>query len=448
MGIFHAYDIRGFYEKEITIQTAVAVAIGYVKAFSPKKMCICYDARIGSEELANALVDTFLDLGVDVYFAGLTTTPMLYFAVNKYSCDGGIVVTASHNPKEYTGFKLCKEKALPIGKGSGLELIESFVVGSDEKSINQYMQSKLTQVSKGKLYEISLVSDYVSFLAPYLNVESLKVAFDCSNGSVCVVIKEVLENTQLDALLLNDSVDGTFPSHEPNPMKKESIEELSDVVREHECDLGIIYDGDADRLAAVDERGNRVRPDIIAILIAKLFLEQNPKDVILYDLRSSKTVAEIVHSYGATSHKTRVGHSFIKADMRKYDAVFASELSGHYYYRDFFYCDNAIITTFLLLKAISESGRKLSELVSELSFYEKIEETNFKVVDVASVLNKIKVQYRVLEELDGVTIGEENWWANIRASNTEPLIRLNLEAQTPELLTEKFTELQKVILNK
>jgi phosphomannomutase len=449
MGIYHAYDIRGLYESEITINTAVEVAIGFTKTFNPKSIFICHDVRHGSEELANALVDAFLDAGVHVYFAGLTTTPMLYYGVNKYNCDGGIVVTASHNPKEYIGFKICREKALPVGMGSGLEKIQEVATSLTENSINEFFEEcKSKNIQKGKLTNISLTSEYIKFLAPYFDVQPIKIAFDCSSGSASVIIKEVLENTQIDPILINDYPDGDFPAHEPNPMKAESIEELSDVVKEHECDFGIIYDGDADRLAAVDENGRRVKPDIIAILISKFFLEQtedNKNQTILYDLRTTKALAQIIHSHGAISHKTRVGHSFIKADMRKYDAIFASELSGHYYYKNFFYCDNAIITTFLLIKAVQNSGMKLSQLVEQYTYFEKSEETNFKVKKTQPILEKIKTTYPVLDEIDGITIGNENWWANIRSSNTEPLLRVNIEADTQELLELKFDELKKII---
>ncbi len=438
MGIFHAYDIRGIYETEVTIKTAVQLAYAYTKVFKPELMLIGHDPRLGSEKLANALADAFRDAGVSVIFSGLITTPMLYFGINEYNCSGGIMVTASHNPKEYAGFKICRENAIPVGMGSGLERIQEAFTDFEPTEI------KAAEVTTKLIHD-----DYLDFILPFFpTTVNANFVIDCSNGSAGPIVKDVLINLDAQMTILNEQPDGNFPNHEPNPMLETARAQLVEAVKAQKADFGVIFDGDADRLLVIDENGEVIRPDILFLIIAKYLLEENPKTKLVYDLRSTKAIAEIAHQYRTSAYKTSVGHTNIKKEMRNNDADFGGELSGHYYYKDFYYCDNAILTLAYILHITTDSGIPISELAKESTYYAKSDELNFTVTDAKKTLQNISDTFERVEKIDGITIIEDTWWANVRASNTEPLVRLNVEADTPQILAEKIAELRKLITAK
>lgn len=434
--IFKAYDIRGVYPEEINEDTVYNIGRAVVEYLKPQKIVIGRDIRNSSDSLRNSLVKAITEAGVEVVDIGIATTPMIYYASGKLEVDAGIIITASHNPAEYNGMKLCLKKAVPIGEGSGMEEIKDLAIKG------QFSESD----SRGEVIEDQkLKEDYKKYLAGFYKkgLGKKKIVIDFANA-MAIEEKDVLEKfyNDLELEYLYDNFDGSFSNHEANPLKVETLEDLQKKVLETQADFGIAYDGDADRVGFVDEKGEVVPMDYVTALISEEILKKNPGELILIDLRSSNAVREVIEEAGGKVQHCRVGHSLIKAQMRRDGAVFAGELSGHYFFEENFKAEMTVLAVIMILNLLNETGKTMSELTANLKRYYHSGEINSDVQDPQKVFRKLKEKYSdgELNELDGVRIDFEDWWFNVRASNTEPKIRLNLEAKTKELMEKKRDE--------
>jgi phosphomannomutase len=439
--IFKAYDIRGVYPEEINEDTVYNIGRALVKYLKPKKIVIGRDIRKSSDALREALIKGIIEGGVDVVDIGIATTPMIYYASGKLEVDAGVIITASHNPAEYNGLKLCLKNAVPIGEGSGMEEIENLAIEGDFPE----------NFSKGQLIEDNqLKEDYKKYLTSFYKkgLGKKKIVVDFANA-MGIEEKDVLErfSEDLEFTYLYDNFDGNFPNHEANPLKTETLEDLQKKVLEVRADFGIAYDGDADRVGFVDEKGEVVPMDYITALISKEILKKHPGGLVLIDLRSSNAVQEVIQEAGGKVEHCRVGHSLIKAQMRRDEAIFAGELSGHYFFEENFKAEMTVLAVIMILNLLNETGKTMSELTADLKRYYHSGEINSEVKDPQKVFSELKNKYNdgKLNELDGVRIDFDDWWFNVRASNTEPKIRLNLEAKSQDLMEEKVKEVLDII---
>ncbi|HZT84362.1 MAG TPA: phosphomannomutase/phosphoglucomutase [Gaiellaceae bacterium] len=439
--IFKAYDVRGIYPEQIDEEGAYAIGRAYVQQFEPKRLAVGRDMRLSSPQMANAVQRGAADEGAEVLDLGLVGTEMVYFAVGALGLDGGIAVTASHNPKEYTGLKIVRRGALPVGGESGLldvrdrALEVGDVLGTGAERIEPY----------------DIWPQYVDRVMSFVDVSALrplKVVIDAANGMAGAMLPPVLERLPVEAVRCHFEPDGSFPNHEPNPLLPENREFIVRKTLEEGADLGVAFDGDADRCFFVDDKGEFVPGDFVTALFAESVLEKEPGARIIYDVRASRAVPDTIERAGGSALVNRVGHAFIKARMRKDDAAFAGEVSGHYYFRDFSQADSGVVPFLLMLELISKKGRKLSEVLAPLrSRYFITGELNTPVPDVALKLQELKERYADgrISHLDGISVDFEDWHFNVRPSNTEPLLRLNLEATSEELMERKRDEVLAVI---
>ncbi len=438
--IFKAYDIRGIYPDEVNEDTFFTIARAIADYFKPKKIVLGKDIRFSSDTLEKALVDGFLDQGVLVEKIGLSTTPMLYFASSKLDVDLGIMVTASHNPAEYNGLKICLKNAVPVGAGSGMEEIKNLSLK------NEFSSKEKGDATENKNFR----NIYLDFIKQFYKPgQKRKIVIDFANA-MGIIDREIFESFEdVEAVYLYDNFDGKFPNHEANPLKTETLKDLQNKVKIEQANFGVAYDGDADRVGFVDEKGEVVPMDFITALLAKEVLEKYPGSKILIDLRSSNAVREFIEEAGGEVSLCRVGHSLIKKQMREENAVFAGELSGHYYFKENSNAELSSLAIIYILNLLNKSGKKLSELIKPLQKYYHSGEINSRVNDTQKIFKKIKEKYSdgKISELDGVRIDYSDWWFNLRASNTEPLIRLNLEAKTKELMEEKKQEILNFLQN-
>lgn len=434
LNIFKAYDIRGIYPDELNKEVAYKLgrAIG---RFFREDIVVAQDVRLSSPILFRALAQGINDEGFNVIDIGICSTPMLYFGVNHLNAKAGVMITASHNPKNYNGFKLTREKAIPISFDTGIKKIrEHFLKGFSGKG-------------NGKIIKKDIFRAYIDHILSFAkDIKKLKLVVDASNGVAGKEVNEVFKHLDSKLIPLYFEPDGNFPNHEPNPLIKENVKSLQQEVIKNRADLGVVFDGDADRVIFISNKGEIIQPDFITCLIAKHILKQN-KAPILYDLRSSWIVKETIEANGGKAIMVRVGHAFIKNEMRKYDASFGGELSGHYYFKENFYADSGIIALIIMMNLISEENKSISELIEPLKRYYKSEEINFKVNNKEAKIKELAKIYANgnISYLDGIRVEFEDWWFNVRPSNTEPLLRLNLEAKTKELLEIKLKELMKII---
>ena len=450
VSIFKAYDIRGVYPDQLDEEAAWK--IGYAAArFLPsllrgyqrgqpnaRSLCVGRDMRTHSQTLADALIDGITSAGIDVIDIGLIDTPQMYFAVNHFGTCGGIAVTASHNPAKYNGFKVSGLEARPVGRDTGLKDIEHIAVSL------LHTKGKAT----GSVRRQDLTAQYRQYVLKFLkpNIRELKIAIDASNGMAGKMVPAIFEDVPIQIAAINFRHDGRF-RHEPNPLVEKNLSQVKSAVKRRKCDFGVCFDGDADRLMLVDEKGQTVGCDLMTALMARYFLSEEPGSTIVYDLRSSRVVAEEIIKYGGTPRRERVGHAFMKKALRDSHGIFGGELSGHFYYRDNYYADSGMITLVHLVNIASETNRPLSELIKPLRRYYASGELNFEVEDKQAVMEELAKSYSdaQIDWLDGVTVSYKQWWFNCRPSNTEPLLRLNLEAKTKEMLKEKLAELKKIL---
>ena len=431
-GIFKAYDIRGVYGRDLTDPLAEQIGRAYVTLTGAKTVVVGRDCRPHSPALFAALTRGITRQGADVIDIGVCSTPMSYYANGSLGADGSVIITASHNTAEWNGFKLCRANAVPISGATGIADIERIV--QDEAFAP-------SPVQPGTIRQHDILSAYRKHVAGFKRTSRrLPVAVDMANGM------GIWEAKTLDGLIdmhpLFDTPDGTFPNHEANPLKTETLADLQALVRSGQYAFGVCFDGDADRTGFVDETGEIVPMDLITALIAQDILATR-KGVIFYDLRSSRVVPEVIEAAGGTPRMSRVGHAFIKQQMREHDALFAGELSGHYYFRDNYTAESSAMAVLSIANILGQSDRPLSAWIKPLRKYAQSGEINSHVSrDPRAILDAIREHYRNgrLTELDGVSIAFDDWWFNVRCSNTEPLVRLNLEARTPDLMAAKRDE--------
>ena len=433
MSIFKAYDIRGLVPEQLDAELAYAIGRATARHYEADELAVGRDARTHSPDLCEALIDGIRDEGVDVVDLGLVSTPMLYFAVDHLGTDGGIMVTASHNPGQYNGFKLCRENAIPVGEDSGLKEIEALLS----------QRAKALPVSpRGGMRVEAMVDAYVEHvLSVGAGRPELNVAIDCGNGMAGRALESVLERLPIEGERLYFEPDGTFPNHEADPLKVENLKDLIAAVQRTGADFGVAFDGDGDRAVFVDEKGEPISSDLITAVLACYQLKRVPGGRVLYDLRSSRAVAEEIEAAGGTAEMCRVGHSFVKAQMRETGAVFAGELSGHFYFRfsKTLVADDGTAAFIALLDVLADRKQPLSEIVAPLRRYFPSGEINSRVADIDKVLAAIEAEHSAgeISKLDGLLVRYPEWWFNLRPSNTEPVLRLNLEADTPERMASE-----------
>ena len=438
--VFKAYDVRGIVPDELDADGAYRIARAYVDAFEPRKIAVGHDMRVSSLELHAAAIRGVLDAGCDVDDIGLCGTEMLYYAVGEHGYEGGFTVTASHNPKQYNGMKMVRRGALPVGSESGLDKIKEIALKGEFRE----------PAKRGEQAQRDVLSGFAERCLSLVDVNAIKpmtVVMDAANGMAGLMIAPILERLPIKADRCHFEPDGTFPHYEPNPLLPENREFIISEVKRQNAELGIAWDGDADRCFFVDDTGQFVDGDFITALMAESMLKKYPGATILYDIRASRAVPDIVARYGGRSVASRVGHAFIKHRLRQENAVYAGEVSGHYYFKDFYGVDTGVVPALVMLELISKSGKKLSELLAPLrERYHLSGEINTTVSDVPLKLQELKERYGPkgeggeLGHLDGLSVDFPEWHFNVRPSNTEPLLRLNLEAYTDEEMQRRRDE--------
>jgi phosphomannomutase len=445
--IFKAYDIRGVYKEQLDEEDAWKIGYGtaqflrsHLRGFergqtNAHAVCLGRDMRTHSKSLAEALAEGITATDANVIDIGMIDTPQMYFAINHLGTCGGVQITASHNPEKYNGFKISGMEARPIGVDTGLKDIQHIATALRHTK----------GICSGKVEQRDLIKDYKEHVLRFLNPKTrpLKIVIDASNGMAGKVVPAIFGELPIEIIKLNFEHKGTF-KHEPNPLVEENLAELKAEVAANNADIGICFDGDADRMMMVDEKGETISCDLITALMVPYFLKQEPGSTIIYDLRSSWVVREEVLKYGGTPRRERVGHAFMKKTLRDTHAVFGGELSGHFYYRDNFYADSAAITLVHVLNILSETELPISELIKPLRRYYASGEINFKVEDKQEAMQGLarKFDEGDYDDLDGVTVQFKDWWFNCRPSNTEPLLRLNVEAKEKEVLEERLKEIE------
>jgi phosphomannomutase len=445
-GIFKAYDIRGVYPDQINEEDAWKIGCatarflrsllrGYERGqANTQSLCVGRDMRTHSEAIAKALIEGMNATGANVIDIGMIDTPQMYFAVNHLGTCGGVQVTASHNPAKYNGFKISGLGAKPISGDTGLKDIEHIAKAlphTEGESTSSVVCRDLTAEYKKHV---------LKFLKP--NTKKMRVAIDASNGMAGKMVPALFGELPIEIIDLNFEHTGKF-RHDPDPLVEKNLVQVKAAVKKEECDFGLCFDGDADRLMMVDEKGDTIGCDLMTALMVPYFLEKEPKSTVVYDVRSSRVVVEEIIKNGGTPRRERVGHTLVKKAMRDSHAVFGGELSGHFYYRDNYYADSAMITLVHVMNIVSKTDVPISELIKPMRRYYSSGEINFEVEDKQTKMNEFARRYSdgQIDYLDGITIEYEDWWLNCRPSNTEPLLRLNVEARSKEMLDDKLSEI-------
>lgn len=444
MGAFHAYDIRGVYNKDFDKHDAYKIGYFLVGLLKTNRVLVGRDVRVSSDEIFSYLTKGITDAGADVYDIGLATTPMVYYSTAKYDFNASVQITASHNSKEYNGMKVSREKALPVGYDTGLKEIE--------QKINSGAQIVVAE-KKGSIKELNVRNEYVKFLKGYVgNYSNLTIGIDCSNGMAALLIKELLGDVPE---YIYDELDGTFPNHEANPLVPENVLDLQKLVKKQNCDVGIIFDGDADRVMFVDENARFISPDLMIALLGHYFLEErNEKGLVLQDIRTSKAVGEYLKPLGGEMRTWRVGRAFAAHKLREIDGIYGGELAGHYYFRDFYYSDSGLMACLIILNVIAKfkkEGKSLSQLISRIETYANSGEINFRIENKKGAMDAVRDYFLETEEptatfdFDGYRVEFPEWWFNIRPSNTEPYLRFIAEAKSEELLKDKVAQVKSIL---
>jgi len=440
--IFKAYDVRGVYPTELNEETAYRIGRAFVQYLGVNQVAVGRDMRVSSPVIAAAVMRGAVDQGADAIDLGLTTTDELYFAVGKYGYPAGVMITASHNPGQYNGIKMCREEAIPISSETGGDAIRDIVISGQFASPPR----------QGQIIPRDVTDAYVDHCLSFIDVSKVKpykIAVDAGNGMAGMVIPRVFQRLPCQLVPLYFELDGTFPNHPASPIEPENTAELRRIVPEQHCDMGIAFDGDADRMFLVDEKGKLLGGDMVTALVAQSLLRKHPGSTILYNLISSHSVPELIEREGGRAIRTRVGHSYIKATMRQENAIFGGEHSGHFYFRDNWYADSGLIAFLIVLELVSQSGHTVSELIATIDTRFRSGEINSHVADQKGREQAIEEYYKArgaqIDHLDGVTINFPTWWANVRSSNTEPLIRLNVEADTKQEMEARRDEMLHLI---
>ena len=447
MGAFHAYDIRGIYNVDFDKETAYKVGYFLPELLQTDKVLVGRDCRVSSDEIHEYLLKGITDAGADVHDIGLSTTPMVYFGTANYGFRASVQITASHNPAEYNGMKVSRENALPVGLDNGLGQIQEWIESG---------RPCVPAERRGQVKEMDIRGDYLEFLLKYKeDWGGLKIAMDLSNGMATLFAKKIFEDAPA---YIFDTMDGRFPNHEPNPLIPKNVEALQALVKKTGADIGVIYDGDADRVMFTDENGRFISPDLMIAVLGHHFLEKKgEKGIVLQDIRSSKAVGEYLAPMGAEMHTWKVGRAFAARKLRELDGVYGGELAGHYYFRDFFYSDSGLLASMLILNVVADMKRKgisLSSLISGIEKYQNSGEINFRIEDKQGAMDAVRDHFMENEkataymDFDGYRVEFPQWWFNIRPSNTEPYLRFICEASSKELLNEKVAEVRDILVSR
>ena len=444
MGAFHAYDIRGLYNVDFDKEVSYKVGYFLPELLSADKVLVGRDARVSSPEIHEYLLKGITDAGADVYDIGLSTTPMVYFGTANYGFKASVQITASHNPAEYNGLKVSRENALPVGLDTGLGQIKEWVEGGREC---------VPAAVKGQVRPMDIKADYLAFLLKYKGDWSgLKIAMDVSNGMASLFVRDIFGDSPS---YIYEEMDGSFPNHEPNPLVQKNVEALKKLVAETRSDIGVIFDGDADRVMFVDENSRFISPDLMIAVLGHYFLEERgEKGYIHQDIRSSKAVGEYLAPMGGIMNTWRVGRAYAALKLREIDGVYGGELAGHYYFRDFFYSDSGLLAAILILNVVAKmkaQGVSLSQLIARIEKYQNSGEINFRIEDKKGAMDAVRDYFMSTEQstaymdFDGYRVEFPEWWFNIRPSNTEPYLRFLCEATSAELLEEKVAMVRKIL---
>ena len=444
MGAFHAYDIRGIYNVDFDKEVAYKVGYFLPELLSADKVLVGRDARVSSPEIHEYLLKGITDAGADVYDAGLCTTPMVYFGTAFYGFKASVQITASHNPAEYNGMKVSRENALPVGYDTGLGQIKEWIESGPECVPAQ---------KKGEVHQIDVRKDYLPFLLKYKGDWSgLKIAMDVSNGMASLFVRDIFGD---QPTYIYEDMDGSFPNHEPNPLVQANVEDLKKLVAQTKADIGIIFDGDADRVMFVDENSRFISPDLMIAVLGHYFLEERgEKGYVHQDIRSSKAVGEYLAPMGGVMNTWRVGRAYAALKLRELDGVFGGELAGHYYFRDFYYSDSGLLAAILITNVVAKmkaQGVSLSQMIAKIEKYQNSGEINFRVEDKKGAMDAVRDYFMNTEkataymDFDGYRVEFPQWWFNIRPSNTEPYLRFLCEATSKELLDEKVSKVREIL---
>ena len=444
MGAFHAYDIRGVYNVDFDKETVYKVGYFLPELLSADKVLVGRDARVSSPEIHEYLLKGITDAGADVYDIGLSTTPMVYFGTANYGFKASVQITASHNPAEYNGLKVSRENALPVGLDTGLGQIKEWVENGREC---------VPAAVKGQVHPMDIKADYLAFLLKYKeDWSSLKIAMDVSNGMASLFVRDIFGDRPA---YIYEKMDGSFPNHEPNPLVQKNVEDLKNLVAKTGADIGVIFDGDADRVMFVDENSRFISPDLMIAVLGHYFLEERgEKGYIHQDIRSSKAVGEYLAPMGGIMNTWRVGRAYAALKLREIDGVYGGELAGHYYFRDFFYSDSGLLAAILILNVVARKkaeGISLSQLIARIEKYQNSGEINFRLEDKKGAMDAVRDYFMQTEkstaymDFDGYRVEFPDWWFNIRPSNTEPYLRFLCEATTRELLDEKVAKVREIL---
>ncbi|MEA1878617.1 MAG: phosphomannomutase/phosphoglucomutase [Bacteroidota bacterium] len=442
MKAFKAYDIRGVYNLDWNKHDAYKIGYFLPRLLETKEILVGRDIRLSSDEIFNSLSQGIMDAGANTHDLGLCTTPMVYWATAKLGFKASVQITASHNPKEYNGLKVSGPGAMPIGYEAGL------------KDIKRWIESEepVPALQKGELKRLDTRADYLSFLRTYKpDLNGFKLAIDGSNGMAGMFIEEIFGS---DTHYINTEPDGNFPGHDPNPLELKNVEQLSSMVSKGDYDLGIIFDGDADRVMFVDEKGKFISPDLMIAVLGDYFLKGGGSHRVLQDIRTSRSVAEYLRPLGAEMFTWRVGRAFASPELKRINGLFGGELAGHYYFRDFFYSDSGILAAMIVCEVLARKkaeGLSVSDFISQISNYYSSGEMNFVIQDKDAAIEKIIRHFQKRQkpisvmDFDGYRLDYKDYWINIRPSNTEPYLRFIAEAKTKDQLDEIVGEVTGVL---
>lgn len=443
MGAFKAYDIRGVYNKDFDKDTVYKIGFFLPSLLKSDHVVVGRDVRTTSDEIFEYLCKGINDAGCDVWNLGLATTPMVYFATVHYEADASVQITASHNPPQYNGLKISRTKAIPVGEDSGLRELQRMV---ETQPIVPVAMDK-----RGKVIDKDVKPAYLTFLRKFVpDLSGLNLSIDCSHGMANLLIKDLLGTGHH---YLYDHFDGTFPAHEPNPLEEKNCKDLEEAVIRNHSDLGIIYDGDADRVMFIDENGRFIQPDYVTAVLGSYYLGKE-KGNVLQDIRTSRSTTEYLEKMGATVYTWKVGHAYAKTKLRDIHGIFGGELAGHYYFRDFFNCDSGILASLIVLQVLvrlKQEGKTFSQFIDSIIAYANSGETNFKLEQKDAAMAALYDRYvthdhpQNVMDFDGYRLEFHDWWFNVRKSNTEPYLRLVVEAKTQRMLDEKLAELSAII---
>ena len=438
--LFKAYDIRGTVPDELTPDIAYRIGRSLVTYLGVDNVCVGRDMRLSGQALSGALIDGIRDQGADVTDIGLISTDGLYFAVGKFGFPAGVMVTASHNPAEYNGFKLCRAEARPLSMDEGIGQIRDLVLANNFADVPRH----------GDLIQREVIDDFVEHALSMIDVYAVrpfKVVVDAGNGMAGKIVPPVFDRLPCELIPLYFELDGSFPNHEANPIEPENTAVLRETVVRERADLGIAFDGDADRMFVIDERGQFIGGDMVTAMVSQMLLRRSPGSAIVYNLICSRTVPEVIETAGGVPVRSRVGHSFIKGLMRERDAVFGGEHSGHFYFRDNWYADSGLIALLTMLELLSMEHASLSEYLAPIDTRVRSGEINTEVSNVQRTIARVHARYQdgQIDTLDGLTVGYPTWWFNLRGSNTQPLLRLNVEADSQAELDERTADVMAII---